>query len=110
MSARKKRYRTIKAKPGELRAYYGKPDRWSGPDICYAWGPGTDRSDGRMLHHALSSQRMTFAFPDNGIKWEPSFIEELESRGYDITTLRFSVQLKPVAERSPPPTEAGVTK
>lgn len=87
-----KRYRTIRAKPGELRAYYGKADRWSGPDVCYAWGDGTSSADGRLLHCALSTERLTFDFPGTGTVFEPSLIKELEARGYDITTLRFTIQ------------------
>jgi hypothetical protein len=90
-----KRYRTLKAKPGELRAYYGKPDRWSGPDVCYAWGPGVSKSDARLLHNVISSDRLELDFPNLGHKFGPSFIAELESRGYDISTLRFSIQMKP---------------
>lgn len=87
----KKRYRTLKAKPGELRAYYGMADG-EGPDICYAHGDGVSRSDARLLHSTLSGDRMTLDFPGIGHRFDPSFIDELESRGYDITTLRFSVK------------------
>lgn len=89
-----KRYRTLKAKPGELRAFYGKVDRWSAPDLCYAWGPGVDRADGRLLHNTLGSDRLTTDFPLGNTKFGPSFVKELEDRGYDITTLRFSIQKK----------------
>lgn len=74
-----KRFRVQHAKPGQLKAYYGKADRWDGPDVCFASGPGCDRSDRRVLHGALSQE----------------FTDELVSRGYDITTLRFSIMLKP---------------
>lgn len=93
-----KRYRTLKAKPGELRAYYGKADEHCGPDICYAWGPGTHRTDPRLLHSTFSCERLTHDFPTLNTKYEPSFIKELEQRGYDITTLRFSIQMKKNAE------------
>lgn len=93
-----KRLRVPKAKPGELRACWGKADRWSGPDICYAWGDGVPRADGRLLHNTLSSERMTVDFPNTGHKWVPSFVQELEERGYDLTTLRFSIQRKPIVK------------
>lgn len=89
-----KRYRTLKAKPGELRVYYGKADRWSGPDVCFAWGDGVQKPDAHLLYGALSMKRMTTDFPNTGHKWDPSLIEELEARGYDIATLRFSISKK----------------
>lgn len=89
-----KRYRTLRAKPGELRAYYGKADRHSGLDVCYAWGDGTSGADARLLHHALATERLTFNFPTTETKWEHSFLTELEERGYDLTTMRFSIQKK----------------
>lgn len=90
-----KRLHIPKAKPGELRACWGKADRWSGPDVCYAWGAGVDRSDARLLHNLLSNERLTFDFPTTNTKYDLSFVAELEARGYDITTLRFSVMRKP---------------
>lgn len=92
-----KRYRTLKAKPGELRAYYGLADG-DGPDVCYAWGDGVAKADGRLLHGILSCDRMMLDFPNIGHKYGPSFLKELEERGYDITTLRFSIQKKSRAD------------
>jgi hypothetical protein len=89
-----KRLHTPKAKPGELRACWGKVDRHSGPDVCYAWGAGIQSPDARLLHSTLSAKRLTFDFPSTNTKYDLSFIEELEARGYDITTLRFSVRKK----------------
>lgn len=91
-----KRLRIPQAKPGELRACWGIADRWSGPDICYAWGAGVQSPDARLLHNLLSTPRMTLDFPTTGYKFDLSFIDELAARGYDITTLRFSVKRKPV--------------
>lgn len=95
-----KRYRTLKAKPGELRVYYGKADRWSDPDVCYAWGEGSHSADARMLHSVISVKRMV---PKDisaaGYGYEQSLIDELKERGYDITTLRFCIQ-KTSAARS----------
>lgn len=75
----KKRYRRQEAKPGELKAYYGVADRGCSPDVCVAWGAaGAHRADGRVLLEALS----------------PEFFKELVARGYDITTLKFSIRQK----------------
>lgn len=98
-----KRWRQPKAKPGELKAQWGKL-RHNNPDLCYVWGEGTHSADGHFLHHILCSDRLAHDWdaPSDAsrlslTKYEPSFVKELESRGYDITTLRFSIQKKPVS-------------
>lgn len=94
-----RRYRTPTAKPGEVRIAYGKADRHSEPDICAAWGgQGADKSDARMVMHAMTEKRMGYTFPTMETEQRPSLIEELEARGYDIATLRFSIMRKPAQE------------
>lgn len=87
---KQKRLRVPHAKPGELLARWGKeePGRGHGADIVYAWGDGCDRSDPRCLAAALGDRRRYDMGP------ERSLFELLEARGYDITTLRFSIQKK----------------
>jgi hypothetical protein len=81
------------AKPGQLIARWAKLDRHIGPDLCYSWGDGCDRTDSRLLHDTLTAPTPPPVFrPDE--PWGPSFVEELEARGYDITTLRFSISKK----------------
>jgi hypothetical protein len=91
-----KRYRTTPAKPGELKGYYGKPDRYNGPDFCAAYGEGAAKADMNFLLYHFSNRFFVPTLnPDGfGHKEIPSFIQELESRGYDITTLKFSIQKK----------------
>jgi len=63
------------------------------PDMCLAWGDGCSKRDGALLHWLLASPRKDYQH-DKGVVFEPSFLEELEARGYDLTTLRFSVRKK----------------
>lgn len=94
-----KRWRTPVAKPGEVKIVYGRPDRHDAPDICAAWGgSGADKSDARTVMHALTERRMVRAFPSMELEERPSLVEELEARGYDITTLRFTIE-----RLAPPP-------
>lgn len=86
---KRKRFRTPKPKPGELRLLWGKLPH-DNPDILYLWGEGTHKADSRLLHYMFSSKR----YAPGGMTPEPSFIEELESRGYDITTIKFSISKK----------------
>jgi len=62
------------------------------PDMCTAWGAGLSKRDGALLHYMLASKRMRWR--DGVPTFEPSFLEELEARGYDLTTFRFSVRKK----------------
>lgn len=80
-----------KAKPGELKAQWGKqPD--DSPDLCYAWGgTGAQRCDAHLIHQVFTCDRYGFKGYDDR---EPSFLKELEKRGYDITTFRFSIKQK----------------
>lgn len=95
-----KRWRTPVAKPGELKIAYGRVDRHEGPDIVYCWGPGTSRRDTLLLHHRLGSPQVELVHGDDAVKlgrnWNfgKSFLDELEERGYDLTTLKFSIQKK----------------
>lgn len=89
-----KRFRLPKLKDGELRVYWGKLPHDS-PDIVYEWkGDSSMRRDSRLLHYHLGSQQPDPFTQPIFSKMNPSLIEELEARGYDITTLRFSIQKK----------------
>lgn len=83
-----KRWRAPKAKPGQLKAQWGKVDGMD--DLCYAHGDGVPRVDARLLHNALTAERYQ-AFDNT---WSLSFCDELEARGYDLTTLKFSIEKK----------------
>ena len=90
-----KRLRAPKLKDGELRMYWGRPSRHDNPDVVLAWqGDASMKHDTNLLHYHLCSKH-----PDPHVrpifsKMLPSLIEELQARGYDITTLKFSIQKK----------------
>ena len=68
----------MKAKPGELK--FG----WSNDDIVYAWGgDGASREDAHLLDLFLNKKL-----------FDKTLQEELISRGYDITTIKFSIRVK----------------
>ena len=80
-----KRVQVLKAKPGQLRAGWGRPEPRETPDVCYAWGgAGADSSDGRILCNYF----------ENTVRHGSTLLRELEERGYDITTLKFSIEMK----------------
>jgi len=90
---RKRRYRAPKARRGQLKAQWGKLPGDS-PEIIYAWGDGCHRGDGGLIHSMLTSP--IYHFFDH--RYGPSYLEQLEERGYDITTLKFSIEKKSSAE------------
>lgn len=87
-----KRFRKPKLKDGELRVYWGRVPHEE-PDIVLSWqGDRTMKRDTNLLHYAFCSKHPDpFARPIFS-KMDPSLIDELKARGYDITTLKFSIQ------------------
>lgn len=79
-----KRYRAPTAKPGELKAAFGRVD--GALDIGYAWGgAGAHSPDARILSRTLE---------DTPIFEGRTLVQELEHRGYDLKTLKFSIMQK----------------
>lgn len=91
-----KRLRKPKLKDGELMVYWGREPH-SSPDIIFAWqGDASMKRDSSLMYYHMACQR-----PDPNVqpifsKMCPSLIEELIARGYDITTLKFSIMKKQV--------------
>lgn len=85
-----KRATRRKAKPGELCMFYGRLPGYA-PDVIYAWGDGTSRRDSHLLNCVIGSERPGL-FPND--PFEKSLLDELTDRGYDITTLKFSIMKK----------------
>ena len=79
----RKRKRRLRAKAGELIAYYGYDQDGNGPDLCVAWGgAGAERADSRCLISALAAE----------VYDKTPFFEILKARGYDMSTLKFTVR------------------
>ncbi len=88
MKSRQKRFGKPRAKKGELKLKYGKIDGQN--DHVIAWGDGIPPCDRALLYHLVNSKSYS---PVRNV-WDDSFIEELEKRGYDLTTLQISIQKK----------------
>jgi hypothetical protein len=91
-----------KAKPGEVIAFYGRLPGDS-PDVIFAWGAGgATKRHSNLVSYILASKRPELAFTEEekkkagGRDWYlgKSGIEMLEEAGFDLSTLRFSVQMK----------------
>jgi len=82
-----KRWRAVTPKENQLKVAYGRDPDSKDVELQYCWGenPGGGRRDVNMMIHHW-----------NHLKGHDgkSFIEELEARGYDITTLKFTIERK----------------
>lgn len=93
-----KRWRTPKAKNGELRVVWGKLPH-DNPDVLFVRGDGVPKRDAALLYCALSAKRVELTVSDEDRSkshgrpyyFDKSLLEELKERGYDITTLRLSI-------------------
>lgn len=73
--------------------------RWSKRENDLLFHHPGPKPDGHLLYAALCGDRWRPDWEEMrvGGVHDPSFVKELEARGYDLTTLRFSVRLKPNA-------------
>lgn len=71
--------------------YYGMADG-DGPDVVFHSGDGVPKCDRSLLYHIVGSKQPPGPM-DKG-QWQPSLLDELVARGYDLSTLRFSIKKK----------------
>lgn len=80
--------RRQKARPGELRVTYGSL-RGDNPDVVFSRGEGVPSCDGHLMNWYF-----TQASADPGLFSIKRIEEELRLRGYDLSTMVFSVMKK----------------
>lgn len=85
-----KRYRTPKVIEGQIKFQRGKLD--DEIDMLVIYGDDVPRCDRSLVMQLFTSEQLTW-----DMKTRPSFIEELKRRGYDLDTLRFSIEIKIIA-------------
>ncbi len=83
---RRRRFRRVEAKPGTLVAAWGLGNERGEPADLYfsSCSPGASSPDRRVLCEAFEGCKV---FGDKTLR------QELEARGYDLTTLRFSISI-----------------
>lgn len=92
-----KRFRKPKLKDGELRIYYGKLPG-DAPDVIYAWqGDRSMKRDSALLCLHFGSQQPDIHARPLFSEMNPSLLDELDRRGYDLSTIRFSIMKKAAA-------------
>lgn len=70
-------------KDGQLRVVFA-PFEGSAADLVYSYGEGCSKSDGALLHSMFSTKLYDGR----------SIVSHLIERGYDIGTLKFTIQKK----------------
>lgn len=80
-------------KDGAIKFQYGRND--GELDFMVLFGNDVPRCDRALVMNTFTSQRChpDFMAPA-GVVFNDSFVAELERRGYDISTLRFSIERK----------------
>jgi hypothetical protein len=87
---RKKRYRRPKMEDGKIEVWFGKL-RGEGPDLCVQSGNNGGGSPTRSFVLGFLSD----GHPHTGSPgYKDTFLEEMEARGFDISTLKFSIRKK----------------
>lgn len=77
----------MSARPGELKARWSARER----DVLFEWGAGgANKTDGSWLNSWFGHHK----------GFDATFLKELEARGYDLTTLKFSVRQKSATGRA----------
>lgn len=77
------------ANEGEARGWNRHDPSLRG-DVAWAWGEGCSKADGALMHSVMCTGPWSITLR----RCEPSLMEELVKRGYDLTTLRFSIRKK----------------
>lgn len=80
-----KRYRRRTAKDNQIMLYYGKAYTYDAPDICVAWGKQAGKPTANLIMSAFCETHKLI---------DVSLIEELDRRGFDVTTIKFSIEKK----------------
>lgn len=81
-----RRYRRPKVIAGQIKMQRGRIGS-DDPDICIFYGDDVPRCDRALVMNTMCSPRWSY---EN--KSMPSFLDELEARGYDIETFKFSIE------------------
>lgn len=84
------RLRSVKKRPGELRMLYARGGEARDGDMCYVWGAGVSKQDAALLNYVIGSKRYSISR-----EFEPSLLDDLKNRGYDITTFKLSIRKLP---------------
>lgn len=82
----------VRSNPGAIRIQYGFND--GERDLMVIYGSSIPRCDRALFLNMLTSKRMSFNYDSRMPRFENSMEDELLARGYDLSTLKFTIQKK----------------
>lgn len=93
--------RRPKQSPGKVSLWYGRIDR-EPADVCAQWMPPANKRHCNLVLQIFSSKNLRMAFDAEDKKrsgglptfYDLSWIEELDKAGFDLSTLKFSIEMK----------------
>ncbi len=84
-------------KDGAIKFQHGRLD--GEYDFLVLYGNDVPRCDRALVMQSFTSKVLRQDWKNNGaVIFEDSFIEELDKRGYDTTTIKFSIERKETAQ------------
>ncbi len=92
MNERVTRYRRPKVTRNQIKIQKSKID--GDIDLCVFYGAGIPRCDQALALNVFCAKRQYTDYKTGKPRLEPSLIDEMEARGYDMDTLRFSIEKK----------------
>ncbi len=92
MTNKQKRYRRPKVEAGQIKMQRGKLDGYI--DMCIFYGDDVPRCDRALVFNVFGSKRQRIDIKTMKTVFDASFLEDLEARGYDLDTLKFSIKIK----------------
>jgi hypothetical protein len=84
---KQKQYRRVRSKEGQIKMQYGR-DEDGELGNCLVYGGGEGNNNARRCDIMLVYNTLTSFYPEKDV------FQELEKRGYDLTTLKFSIEKK----------------
>lgn len=77
-------------KDGELMIFWGRETKHDEKDVVFEWkGDPSMNKDSVLLYRALTKRS-----PSISGELRPSLLDELKARGYDLSTIKFSIMKK----------------
>lgn len=87
-----KRYRAPKVIDRQIKMQKGKVDGEA--DMCIFYGENTPRCDRALVMNVFCAERPRLNLSSTKYEFDKSPVDELEERGYDLDTLKFSIERK----------------
>jgi len=90
----RKRFRRPKVTKNQLKVWWGRGHTDAAPDLQAGWGAKICVQDAHLIMNSLAGPRYGAGTGEQ----RPSLLDELRERGYDLETIKFSIEKLPSDE------------